>query len=242
MIIAVCNQKGGVGKTATAQALATCKGRTLAIDLDPQGNFSFAMGGNAADKGVYELLTGAAKPGEVIQTTRQGDVITACNELASIDFELDDDNRITALKDAIRPIRRRYRHIVIDCPPALNILLLNALAAADTVLIPLTADMYSLQGLYQLKQTIDDVKQFNSELTIGGAVFVKHNTRTRLAREITEVIKAKCKEYGIPVYKTTVREGVAIREAQTYRQSIFEYAPRSNPAQDYLKLIEEIGF
>lgn len=242
MIIAIANQKGGVAKTATAQAIATGAAQTgrrsLAIDADPQANLSFSMGGNSADMGLYELMTGAATPGQIIQHTAQGDLITASSSLA-LPFTGKDPGKLLA--KALRPIKSKYDVITIDCPPALNILLANALIAADVVIIPLTADMYALQGLYQLKQSITDAQKVNPGLKIGGVVFTRHNTRTILARDLTDVITDKCRELDIPVYKTTIREGVAVREAQTQRESIFNYAPRSNPAKDYRQLIKEIG-
>ena len=242
MIIAVANQKGGVAKTATAQAIATGTAKTgrrsLAIDADPQSNLSYSMGGNSADMGLYELMTGAATPGQIIQHTAQGDLITASSSLA-LPFTGKDPGKLLA--KALQPIKKKYDVITIDCPPALNILLANALIAADVVIIPLTADMYALQGLYQLKQSIQDAQKINLGLKIGGVVFTRHNTRTILARDLTDVITDKCRELDIPVYKTTIREGVAVREAQTQRQSIFDYAPRSNPAKDYKQLIKEIG-
>ena len=246
MVIAIANQKGGQGKTTTAQAIATGAAQigrsSLAIDLDPQGNLTFCMGGNSNDAGAYELITGAAKPGQIIQRTRQGNLITASLALAGADTAFTGDTRTTALRAAIKPLRSRYDVIVIDCPPTLNTLLINALTAADEVIIPLTADMFSLQGLYLLAQTIRDVQgKYNPALKIGGVLFVKHNTRTILARDLTDVITDKCRELDIPVYKTTIREGVAVREAQTQRQSIFTYAPKSKPAKDYRQLIQEIG-
>lgn len=246
MVIAVANQKGGQGKTTTAQAIATGAAQigrsSLAIDLDPQGNLTFSMGGNGSDAGAYELITGELKPGQIIQRTRQGDLITASLALAGADTTFTGDTRTTALQTAIKPIRGRYDVIVIDCPPTLNTLLINALTAADEVIIPLTADMFSLQGLYQLAQTIREAQaKHNPRLKIGGVLFVKHSTRTVLARDLTDVIKDKCRELDIPVYKTTIREGVAIREAQTQRQSIFTYAPKSKPAKDYMQLIQEMG-
>ena len=190
---------------------------------------------------MYELIRGEATPAQIIQKTQQGDIIAASSSLALADTTFTGKERTTALKDAIKPISKKYDHVIIDCPPSLNTLLVNALVAADMVIIPLTADVYSLQGLYQLKQSIDAAQEVNTGLKIGGVLFVKHNTRTILARDLTDVITDKCKEFNIPVFKTTIRESVSAREAQALRQSLFDYAPRSNPAQDYKALIKEIG-
>lgn len=245
MIIAVCNQKGGVGKTATAQAIATGAARigrkSLAIDLDPQSNLTFCMGGNSADVDTLDFMAGLYAPGQLIQHTQQGDIIAASNRLAAADTVFTGEERGLMLAAAIKPIKKKYDVIVIDCPPALNILLVNALLAADTVIIPITADIFALQGLYQLQSSIQAAQRTNTDLTIGGAVFVRYNARTVLARDLTDVIKEKCSSLAIPVYKTVIREGVAIREAETQRMSIFDYAPRSNAAKDYMQLIDEIG-
>ena len=243
MIIAIANQKGGQGKTTTAQAIATKATsdgkKSLAIDLDPQGNLTFSMGLNGTDAGAYELLTGQLKPEQLIHHTPQGDIIPSGINLATADTNLAGENRHKALADALKQIKKKYDLITIDCPPTLNILLINALTAADKVIIPLTADMYALQGLYQLKQSIQAAQKINSHLTIGGVVFTRHSTRTILSRDLTDVIINKCTELDIPVYKTVIHEGIAIREAQTHRESIFDYAPKSKPAQDYVQLIKE---
>lgn len=244
MIIAVANQKGGQGKSTTAQAIVTgaqLKGKkALAIDLDPQGNLTFSMNGNGGDMGSYELMTGTAAA-QIIQKTSQGDIIPASLALASTDTTFTGEDRIKALQNAIKPLKKKYDVIVIDCPPTLNTLLINALAAADKVVIPLTADIYALQGLYLLAQTIHDAQTVNKKLEIGGVVFTRHSTRTILARDLTDVIIDKCKELSIPVYNSTISESVAIREAQTQRQSIYEYAPKSKPAIEYGQLLTEIG-
>lgn len=247
MIIAIANQKGGTGKSTTAQAIAqgvTYKGgKSLIVDLDPQGNTTFSMGGNSGDAGAYELITGDLKPGQIIQTTAQGDIITASPQLAAIDTALTGDAkaRVTGLQRALKAVKSRYDVIAIDCPPALNLLLINGIAAADKVIIPLTADIYALQGLYQLVETIRGAQAYNKGLEIAGVLFTRHSTRTIVSRDLTDVIADKCRELHIPVFKTTIREGVAIREAQTQRQNLYSYAPRSNPAQDYSRLLDELG-
>ena len=246
MIITVSNQKGGTGKSTTAAAIATgaaYKGKkTLAIDLDPQSNLSFIMGANPLDVGAYELMTQKSTPAQLIQHTSQGDVIAGSLNLAGADTTLKGDARVYALKTAIKPLKSRYDVIVIDTPPTLGTLLINALTAADKVIIPLQADILSLQGLYQLTQTIRKAQsEYNKGLEIAGILFTRHSNRTLIAREIIETMESKAAELNVPILKSTIRDGVAVREAQTLRQSLFEYAPKSKPAQDYFKLLAEIG-
>lgn len=246
MIITVSNQKGGTGKSTTAAAIATgaaYKGKkALAIDLDPQSNLSFVMGANPLDVGAYELMTQNATPAQLIQHTSQGDVIAGSLLLAAADTILTGDARIYALKTAIKPFKSRYDVIVIDTPPTLGTLLINALTASDKVIIPLQADVLSLQGLYQLTQTIRKAQsEYNKGLELAGILFTRHSGRTIIAREIMETMKSKSAELNVPILNSTIRDGVAVREAQTLRQSLFEYAPKSKPAQDYFKLLAEIG-
>lgn len=244
MIIAVANQKGGQGKTTTAQAIANgaaYKGRrSLAIDFDPQRNLTFSFAGNSAGRGAYELLTGTPA-GEVIQRTPQGDIITASTSLALADTQLIGKQRATALRDGLKPIRAKYDVIAIDCPPSLNVLLINALNAADVVIIPMTADAYSLQGLYSLKESIAAAQKTNRKLKIGGVLFTMRGRRTIQDQDLTELITETCEKLNIPVFDTIIRNGVRIREAQTLQQSIFDYAPKTNVARDYLAFLEELG-
>ena len=244
MIIAICNQKGGVGKSTCAAALATAatyKGKkSLLVDLDPQGNASYIMGANLQDVGSYELLIEHKPAASCIQHTAQGDIIASNLRLALAESQLTDKDRLFSLKAAIKPVKSKYDLIVIDTPPVLNVLLFNALNATDRVIIPLYADILSLQGLYQLVNTIKSQQKNNAALELKGIFFNKHTTRTVLARDTMETMKEKCSAMGVPVLKTTVREAVAVREAQTMQQSLYEYAPKSKPAQDFIKLLEEV--
>ena len=246
-IISVANQKGGTAKTSTAHALVTgaaYKGkRSLAIDFDPQGNLSFIMGADANRAGAYELMKQQAQAAQIVQYTSQGDIIPASLNLAAADTEFSGKpGRDFFLQAALEPLQDDYDVVVIDTPPTLGTLLVNALTASDEVIIPMNADILSLQGLYQLAETINQVKSFcNKGLKVTGILLTRYSGRTVLARDIKETIEAKCAELGIPLLNTVIRDGVAVREAQTTQESLFAYAPNSNPAKDYLQLFNEIG-
>ena len=246
-IISVANQKGGTAKTSTAHALATgaaYKGkRSLAIDFDPQGNLSFIMGADASRAGAYELMKQQAKAAQIVQYTSQGDIIPASLNLAAADIEFSGKpGRDFFLQAALEPLQDAYDVVVIDAPPRLGTLLVNALTASDEVIIPMNADILSLQGLYQLAETINQVKSFcNRSLKVTGILLTRYSGRTVLARDIKDTIADKCAELGIPLLNTVIRDGVAVREAQTTQESLFTYAPNSNPARDYLQFFEEIN-
>ena len=144
------------------------------------------------------------------------------------------------LDNVLEPLKNIYSHIIIDSPPQLGILTVNALTACTDIKIPMTADIYSLQGLNQLHSTINKVKRFcRKDITIAGLLLTRYSDRTIISRDLKEAIENKATELSSNLYKTIIREGVAVREAQTQRVSLLEYAPKSNPGQDYIKFIEE---
>lgn len=232
--------KGGTGKTTTAAALAQAAAaagkKVLAIDLDPQANLTFFIGADQNAGGSYDLLH-RADPGEVIQHTAQGiDVIPASPDLAT---ERTSPASAKRLEEAIKPLRRCYNLIVIDTPPQMGELTFNALQAATGLIIPLETDNSSLQGLYQITDIAHQLQRSNPKLIIKGVILTRYDQRPKLNRYLQEVIANAGKEIGAP-YLMGIRPGIAIREAQAMQRSIYEYAPKSKPAQDYKTLYERI--
>lgn len=239
-IITTAIIKGGTGKTTTAAALAQAaaadRKKVLVIDLDPQANLSFFIGADPNGPGSYELLTGA-DPGELIQHTEQGiDAIPASADLATLKTSTGSAKRLSA---ALEPIKGSYDFIFIDTPPQIGELTYNAMQASTGLLIPLESDNSSLQGLYQIADIAARLQQSNPALQILGTILTRYDSRPKLNRYLQEVIAEKGKEAGAP-YLGAIRAGVAIREAQAMQLSLFNYAPRSKPAEDYRALYKAI--
>lgn len=245
IVYAVLNQKGGVGKTTTAAALWAglhSKGyKVLAVDLDAQANFSFNAGADTNGLTSLDLLTGEAKAEDVIQHTENGDIIPASHALAGADSTITQTGKEYRLKEALEPVKDIYDYIILDTPPALGILTINALAACSNVVIPAQADIFSLQGIEQLAGTIEPVKKYcNNELEISGILLTRYNSRSVLSKEVAEMAEQLAAKLGTKLFKTAIREAISIKEAQISQQSIFEYAGKSNVALDYLAFIEEL--
>lgn len=243
--IAVLTQKGGTGKTTTSAALCaglTRRGkRALAIDLDPQGNLSFIMRADAQRPTVKEIMERKATTAQAIQETPAGDIIASSPALASADKELTATGKEYRLREALEGIAGQYDYCVIDCPPSLGILTVNALTAADGALIPSQPDALSLQGVGALFETIRAVKTYcNPSLQVNGILLTRYSSRALINRDGERKTEAAAAQHGTKVYKTRIRETVSLREAQTMRQDIFSYAPRSNGAVDYNALVDEI--
>ena len=234
-------QKGGGGKTssclAIAQAAAKDGRKVLVIDLDPQGNATFTLQADPNRGGSYDLLANGTPARRIIQQTAGNiDVIPASWGLSTITSSTGSAKR---LQTALKPIRGKYDLIIIDTPPQSAELQYNALQAATGLIIPLQADVYGLQGLFQIAETAEAFKKSNPELQIKGFILTRHNGRSTLAKQMQERITERAAALNIP-FLGTIRAGVAIQEAQLTRQNLFDYAPNSNPAKDYLALYNKI--
>jgi chromosome partitioning protein len=243
-IITIALQKGGTGKSTTAHALGQGlqhQGfRVLFLDLDPQGNLTYTMQAEAGEPTAFEVMTKKATAKEAIQQTSQGHIIPASPQLSGADLEITQTGKEYRIKEALRPIQNLYDFCIIDTPPALGTLTVNALAAATEVIIPVQADTYSIQGIGQLYSTIDAVKAYcNPGLIVEGILITRYNSRAILSRDLADTIDATASQLGTKLFKTTIREGIAVKEAQARREPLYRYAPNSNPAQDYHEFICE---
>ena len=244
-IIAIINQKGGVGKSTTTHMIGAGliqKGfKVLYIDLDSQGNLSYTLKAEPNKYSTFDILDKNATASQAVQQTEQGYIIPASPELAGADTVITSVGKEYRLKESLEQIYDAFDYILIDTPPALGILTINALTACTGIIIPSQADIYSLQGISQLYNTIQIVRKYcNPTLVIKGIVLTRYNSRAILTRDLTEIIEDTATKLNTKLYKTKIRENISIKEAQANQQSIFTYAPKSNAAEDYIALIEEI--
>lgn len=240
--IAIISRKGGVGKTATVQALGAGLMRrgkkVLFIDLDSQINLTDGLGADAEGLSCMDLLTGNATAQEVIQQTPQGNILPGSETLAGADTAIDGKDKEYRLKKAIEALQ--YDYIIIDTPAQLGTLTINALTAASRVIIPVQADMYSLNGIGQLSKAVDAVKKYcNPELYIDGILITRYSARAVISREMRENLQEAAGQLNTRLYSTPIRECISIKEAQACQQDIFSYAPKSHAAQDYEAFINE---
>lgn len=247
--VAIINQKGGCAKTTTAvciaEALQRSGKRVLRIDLDPQCNLSFLLGADCTGltfPSVYDVLMRTQSAASAIQHTDQGDIISAAPALASADLTLTATGKEYRLSEALKSVSGQYDIAVIDTPPALGVLTVNALSAAAGCVIPAQADILSLQGIGQLSQTISAVRQYcNRDLKIYGILLTRYNGRAIISRDISDLMSKTAAALGTKVFETKIRECTAVREAHALRKPLFEYAPKCNAAKDYASFLEELA-
>ena len=243
--IAVVNQKGGVGKSTTAAALASglsLRGfNVLSIDLDAQSNLTYALGAAGSNKTALGVLTGETTATEARTKTYAGDIIPASKALSAADSILTDTGKEYRLREALDSIKPEYDFIVIDSPPALGILTVNALTAADSVIIPAQADIFSIQGIEQLSHTIRQVKKYtNPDLNIKGILLTRYNPRAVLSRDAQGITTKLAAGIGTKVFSATIREAIAVKEAQITKEGLFTYAPKAKVTADYGAFIDEL--
>ncbi|HAC06561.1 MAG TPA: chromosome partitioning protein ParA [Gemmatimonadetes bacterium] len=247
-VIAIANQKGGVGKTTTAinlgASLAVAEKRTLVVDVDPQGNATSGLGveGRESLTTVYDVLVGDRSVDESILHGVHFpylDVVPSTRDLVGAEIELvNAQQRETVLRRALEPIREQYDYVLVDCPPSLGLLTLNTLTAADSVLIPIQCEFYALEGLSQLLNTVRLVqKGLNPGLDIEGVLLTMYDARLNLSRQVA----AEAREYfGVKVYQTAIPRNVSLAEAPSFGQPIVLYDVLSKGSQSYLALAQEL--
>ena len=252
-VIAIANQKGGVGKTTTAinlgTALAAIGERVLIVDLDPQGNASTGLGIDRRNRrhSTYDVLMGSASLSDAVLATAvpRLSIVPSTLDLSGLELEVSQErDRAFRLRQALAPMREAtarvsdFSYMLIDCPPSLNLLTVNALAAADAVLVPLQCEFFALEGLSQLLQTVDTVKsQLNPELAIHGIVLTMHDARNNLSNQVVADVRANSKQ---KVYDTVIPRNVRVSEAPSYGKPVLVYDLKCVGSESYLRLATEI--
>ena len=246
-IIAIANQKGGVGKTTTsinlAAALAEKGKKVLLIDTDPQGNTTsgFGVEKNELDNTIYELILEECSIKDCIieDVIPNVSIIPSNVNLAAAEIELIGvERKEFILKNAVDYVNDKYNYIIIDCPPSLNMLTINSMTTADSVLVPIQCEYYALEGLSQLIHTINLVKErLNPDLDMEGVVFTMYDSRTNLSMQVVDNVKSNLNQY---IFKTLIPRNIRLAEAPSYGMPIIKYDPKSSGAEAYLKLAEEL--
>ena len=247
-VVTITNQKGGVGKTTTAHILCTglaSRGfRVLAVDIDPQTNLTYTAGfmPGEVQPTLYELFRGSAKPSlqATVKAKAGFSIIPGSLDLAGADMEFTQDRREYLLQEILRAYKKEFDFCIIDTPPTLGILTVNALTASDTVIIPMGADIYSIQGLAQLQGLIQNVQRYtNPALTVAGLLITRFNARAVINRQLRDTMWTVARNLDTFLFTTAIREAVAIKEVQFLQSDIFTEYPKANITRDYNNFINE---
>ncbi len=246
-VIAITNQKGGVGKTTTAAALLSSLhsrgAKVLGVDLDPQGSLGFSLGLDIEGcTTIYDVFRGEREPEQAIAQTEHGDILPSNILLSAAELEFNRPGREFLLRTALSKVRDRYDFIIIDTPPALNILTVNAYVATDRLIIPMSPEVLSLLGVSQIKETIESVRgYYNAHLQVLGILLNRFNPRLNLNREMLELAEQIAAQLDTRVFHAKIRTSVSVAEAPAHGVSVVDYAPRSKPALDFEDLCDEIA-
>lgn len=245
-VIAVTNQKGGVGKTTTCCSmcgeLARLGKKVLAIDLDPQGNLSFSLGVETDDKfTIYDVMKGNCEIGDAIINGDVCDVVPSNILLSGLELEMTGVGREYVLREQLSMVAKKYDYIILDTPPALSVLTINAYTASDELVIPMLCEILSLQGIAQLKQTIFAVKRYyNKSLCVRGILLNKYNPHFTLTKDVEDIAQVIAEQLGTTIFNTKISASVAIAEAPAHGESIITYSPRSKSAAEFKAFVQEL--
>ena len=245
-IIAVTNQKGGVGKTTTCAGLcgglAKLGNKVLAIDLDPQGNLSFSLGVEVEDNfTIYDVMKGNCDIADAVIQGEICDVVPSNILLSGLELEMTGVGREYVLREQLGFIKKNYDYIILDTPPALSVLTINAYTASDELIIPMLCEVLSLQGIAQLRQTIFAVKRYyNKQLIVRGILLNKYNPHYTLTKEVEELAAMIAEQLDTVIFKSKISNSVTIAEAPAHGESIITYSPKSRSAMEYMAFIKEL--
>ena len=245
-IIAITNQKGGVGKTTTALSLISAlhlrNYKVLGVDLDPQGSLGFSAGLDIENSDtIYDVLKGKKKIDDVIVDTELGDFLPSNILLSTAELEFNMPAREFLLRDQLIKVADDYDFIVIDTPPALGVLTVNAYVASQELIVPMAPEILSLLGISQLRDTVDTVRRYyNAELNVMGILLNRYNARLVLNREVEDMSQEVARKLDTKVFRTKIHASVSVAEAPAYGESVLTYAPGSKAAQDYQDLLDEM--